>query len=166
MLKFELWDKKNKEMLGPFFLKDITTYERKPILKKDNRVIEIEEIGPRYLAKEVKASEKLKEMLDEQDELDKRIIKEKVLNWGNKVNHLNSLCTAISNETEELRDTAAWKWWSEDMGADWDESREELIDIFHFWLSAANLLGMDASDIYNKYMDKNEVNHCRQDGDY
>ena len=53
MLRFKLWDKQNEEMLGPFTLKDITTYERKPILKKDNRMIEIEEIGPRYLTNEI-----------------------------------------------------------------------------------------------------------------
>ena len=108
----------------------------------------------------------LQQMLDEQADLDQRIREEKNINFGYKVNELSSLCTAISNETEELRDTAAWKWWSEDMGADWDAARAELVDILHFWLSAANLLGMDAEDIYSEYMEKNEVNHDRQDGGY
>lgn len=49
MRKFQLWDKQKEEMLGPFTLRDIQTFERKPIIKKDNIIVEIDEIGPRYL---------------------------------------------------------------------------------------------------------------------
>ena len=109
---------------------------------------------------------KLQEMLDKQDELDERIRSKKHLASLSMADEINRICTAISNETEELRDTVPWKWWSLNDAMNREAAREELIDVFHFWLSAANLLGMDASDIYNKYMDKNEVNHNRQDGDY
>lgn len=56
---FKLFDKQEQELLGPFNLTDIeavVTRESKlndfcpkAVIKKDNRIIEIDEIGPRYL---------------------------------------------------------------------------------------------------------------------
>ena len=72
----------------------------------------------------------------------------------------------LSNEVEELRNTPPWKYWSRNEKFEREEAREEAINILHFLLQVFDELGMDASDIYNEYMEKNEVNHCRQDGDY
>jgi len=108
----------------------------------------------------------LKRMLEAQAELDKRIREERDLQWPTKSRQISSLCTAISNETEELRDLTDWKFWADNIELDRAKAKEELIDILHFWLSIANLLGMDAGEIEDVYFGKNEVNHERQDEGY
>jgi len=109
---------------------------------------------------------KLQKLLDRQAELDKRIREDRDLDWDDPQDELNDLCTAMANEVEELRDETSWKWWADDTKIDYDKATEELIDILHFWLSAANLLGMSAETIMETYLGKNEVNHERQDGGY
>lgn len=61
---------------------------------------------------------------------------------------------------------ASGKWWSDNSQMDYDKAIEELIDILHFWLSAANLLGLDAESIKAEYSDKNQVNFNRQEEGY
>ena len=109
---------------------------------------------------------KLQKLLDKQAELDERIREERDLKWDDPQSEMNDLCTAMANEVEELRDLTSWKWWADDTRIDYDEATEELIDILHFWLSAANLLGMDADSILETYLGKNETNHERQDEGY
>ncbi len=109
---------------------------------------------------------KLQKLLDKQAELDERIREDRDLEWDDPQDELNDLCTAMANEVEELRDECSWKWWADDTRIDYDEATEELIDILHFWLSAANLLGMDADSIMETYLGKNETNHERQDEGY
>ena len=38
--------------------------------------------------------------------------------------------------------------------------------MFHFLISAAQVLGMNADDVFSAYMKKNEVNFKRQDSGY
>jgi len=42
--------------------------------------------------------------------------------------------------------------------------KKEAIDIQHFLFSVYLMLGMDAEEGYNIYMDKNKKNHERQSG--
>ena len=42
----------------------------------------------------------------------------------------------------------------------------EVVDLFHFLISAAQVLGMSADDVYNAYLKKNAVNFQRQDSGY
>ena len=40
------------------------------------------------------------------------------------------------------------------------------MDLFHFLISMAQVLGMSADDVFNAYLKKNEVNFKRQDTGY
>jgi dimeric dUTPase (all-alpha-NTP-PPase superfamily) len=40
------------------------------------------------------------------------------------------------------------------------------VDLFHFLVSIAQVLGMGADDVYQAYVKKNQVNHQRQDSGY
>ena len=42
----------------------------------------------------------------------------------------------------------------------------EVVDLFHFLISAAEILGMSADDVFNYYEAKNKVNFQRQDTGY
>ncbi|MBU1695387.1 MAG: dUTP diphosphatase, partial [Verrucomicrobia bacterium] len=45
-------------------------------------------------------------------------------------------------------------------------ARVEVVDLFHFLISAAEVLGLTARDVHNLYLQKNKVNFRRQDAGY
>jgi len=75
-------------------------------------------------------------------------------------------CRAMSQELAELTDSVPWKWWAKYQKYDRQNARVEVVDLFHFLISLAQVLGMDAQDIHELYVKKNEVNFQRQDSGY
>lgn len=73
---------------------------------------------------------------------------------------------AISQETAELVDSVPWKWWAKYQKLDRQNARVEVVDMFHFLISMAQVLGMTAEDVFALYTAKNHVNHQRQDTGY
>ena len=86
---------------------------------------------------------------------------------------LNDYIAAASNELEELRDCTFWKHWCSEAKAgkrfaihDLQNARVEVIDLLFFWISLAQCVGLGAEDVYKIYLQKLDVNHKRQDGEY
>jgi dimeric dUTPase (all-alpha-NTP-PPase superfamily) len=86
---------------------------------------------------------------------------------------LNDYIIAASNELEELRNCTFWKHWCSEARSgrrfavhDLQNARVEVIDLLFFWISMAQCVGLSAEDVYGLYLQKLEVNHRRQDGDY
>jgi dimeric dUTPase (all-alpha-NTP-PPase superfamily) len=75
-------------------------------------------------------------------------------------------CRAMSQEIAELTDSVPWKWWARYQKFDEQNARVEVVDLFHFLISLAQVLGMSADDVFNAYLKKNEVNFRRQDSGY
>jgi dimeric dUTPase (all-alpha-NTP-PPase superfamily) len=75
-------------------------------------------------------------------------------------------CRAMSQEMAELTDSVPWKWWAKYQEFDEQNARVEVVDLFHFLISLAQVLGMSAADVFNAYVKKNEVNFKRQDSGY
>ncbi len=85
---------------------------------------------------------------------------------NSKVNEwLGKYLAALDDESRELREELPWKWWSKDY-LDMQNIRVEIIDQLHFWMSLALTAGLDADSVFNLYMQKNAVNHQRQEKDY
>lgn len=83
-----------------------------------------------------------------------------------KVNEwLGKYLTALEDESRELREELLWKWWSKDF-LDMQNIRVEIVDQLHFWISLALTAGMDAETVFSLYMQKNAVNHQRQESGY
>jgi dimeric dUTPase (all-alpha-NTP-PPase superfamily) len=83
-----------------------------------------------------------------------------------KVNEwLGKYQQALDDEGRELKEELLWKWWSKDH-LDMQNIRVEIIDQLHFWMSLALTAGMDADTVFKIYMQKNAVNHARQDNNY
>lgn len=83
-----------------------------------------------------------------------------------KVNEwLGKYLQAMDDESRELKEELLWKWWSKDH-LDMQNIRVEIIDQLHFWMSLALTAGMDADSVFKIYMQKNAVNHARQENDY
>lgn len=75
-------------------------------------------------------------------------------------------CRAMTQELAELTDSVPWKWWAKYQKFDEQNARVEVVDLFHFLISLAQVLGMSADDVFNAYTKKNEVNFKRQDSGY
>jgi dimeric dUTPase (all-alpha-NTP-PPase superfamily) len=75
-------------------------------------------------------------------------------------------CRAMSQEIAELTDSVPWKWWAKYQKFDAQNARVEVVDLFHFLISLAQVLGMSAEDVFQAYLKKNEVNFKRQDSGY
>jgi dimeric dUTPase (all-alpha-NTP-PPase superfamily) len=75
-------------------------------------------------------------------------------------------CRAMSQEIAELTDSVPWKWWARYQELDIQNARVEVVDLFHFLISTAQVLGMTAEDVFDAYVKKNEVNLKRQDDGY
>jgi len=83
-----------------------------------------------------------------------------------KVNEwLGKYLQAMDDESRELKEELLWKWWSKDH-LDMQNIRVEIVDQLHFWISLALTAGMDAESVFKVYMQKNAVNHQRQESGY
>jgi len=73
---------------------------------------------------------------------------------------------ALSQELAELTDSVPWKWWAKYQKFDLQNARVEVVDMLHFLISLAQVLGMSADDVFAAYLKKNQVNLQRQDSGY
>ncbi len=77
-----------------------------------------------------------------------------------------NFCRALSQEVAELVDSVPWKWWARYQTYDRDNARIEVVDLFHFLISLAQIVGLSARDVYDLYMKKNQLNFARQEQGY
>jgi dimeric dUTPase (all-alpha-NTP-PPase superfamily) len=83
-----------------------------------------------------------------------------------KTKWILNYCRAMTQEIAELTDSVPWKWWAKYQKFDEQNARVEVVDLFHFLISLAQVLGMSADDVFNAYVKKNEVNFKRQESGY
>ena len=72
-------------------------------------------------------------------------------------------CRAMGQEMAELTDSVPWKWWAKYQKFDEQNARVEVVDLFHFLINMAQVLGLSAADVFAAYVKKNEVNFKRQE---
>lgn len=102
-----------------------------------------------------------------QDQLNKRIgVDLNNLSAEEQTKWVLNYTRALTQETSELVDSVPWKWWAKYQEFDLQNARVEVVDLFHFLVSLAQVLGMTAEDVFQAYVKKNEVNHKRQDSGY
>ncbi len=75
-------------------------------------------------------------------------------------------CRAMSQEVAELTDRVPWKWWAKYQTFDRQNARVEVVDLFHFLISAAQVLCLNADEIFEAYTKKHQVNLDRQESGY
>ena len=103
--------------------------------------------------------DQLREMFSMQKALNLRIgVNTDSMTDEEKVKWLLNYCRAMTQEIAELTDSVPWKWWAKYQKFEEQNARVEVVDIFHFLISAAQVLGMSADDVYNAYLKKNAVN--------
>jgi dimeric dUTPase (all-alpha-NTP-PPase superfamily) len=111
--------------------------------------------------------DKLRELFRMQRALNERIgVRTEGMNEAEKTQWLLNYCRAMSQEIAELTDSVPWKWWAKYQKFDEQNARVEVVDLFHFLISLAQVLGMSADDVFQAYVRKNEVNFKRQETGY
>jgi dimeric dUTPase (all-alpha-NTP-PPase superfamily) len=71
---------------------------------------------------------------------------------------------AMISELAELIDEVNFKWWKNEKPVDVDKVKDELVDILHFFVSMCLKTGMNAQELFQRYLDKNKENFDRQNG--
>lgn len=111
--------------------------------------------------------DKLDQIFSMQEELNARIgVDTRNMNETEQTKWTLNYCRAMQQEMAELTDSVPWKWWAKYQEFDEQNARVEVIDLFHFLVSLAQVLGMSSDDILEAYIKKNEVNHNRQESGY
>ena len=111
--------------------------------------------------------DKLEEIFKMQYELNKRIgIDAAALGEEERIKWTLNYIRALQQEAAELTDSLPWKWWAKYQKFDIQNARVEVVDMLHFLISIAEVLGMKSEDFYQAYLKKNEINHKRQDSGY
>jgi len=111
--------------------------------------------------------DKFEELFRMQQSLNERIgVHTKGMNEEEQTKWLLNYTRAMTQELAELTDSVPWKWWAKYQKFDAQNAKVEVVDLFHFLISMAQVLGMSAEDVFNAYLKKNEVNFKRQDSGY
>jgi dimeric dUTPase (all-alpha-NTP-PPase superfamily) len=112
-------------------------------------------------------ADQFRELFRMQKALNERIgVHTEDMNEQEKTRWVLNYCRAMSQEIAELTDSVPWKWWAKYQKFDDQNARVEVVDLFHFLISLAQVLGMSADDVFNAYVKKNQVNFQRQDTGY
>ncbi len=111
--------------------------------------------------------DKFDEIFSMQDTLNKRIgVNTDGMSDEDKAKWVLNYTRAMQQEMSELIDSVPWKWWAKYQEFDEQNAKVEVVDLFHFLISLAQVLGMTPEDVYEAYLKKNKVNHERQDSGY
>lgn len=109
----------------------------------------------------------LREIFRMQTELNQRIgVRPAEMTEAEQQTWILNYCRALTQEIAELTDSVPWKWWAKYQEYDKQNARVEVVDLIHFVVSIAQVLGLSADDVYQLYLKKNEVNFKRQDSGY
>ena len=107
------------------------------------------------------------EIFELQEELNKRIgVNMNEMDDEDRTKWILNYIRAMQQELAELTDSVPWKWWAKYQEFDKQNARVEIVDLFHFLISLAQVMGMSAEDVYSAYLKKNKVNHDRQKSGY
>ena len=94
--------------------------------------------------------DQLRELFRMQKALNERIgVKTDTMTAEEKATWVLNYCRAMSQELAELTGSVPWKWWAKYQKFDEQNARVEVVDLFHFLISAAQVLGMSADDVFN-----------------
>ena len=111
--------------------------------------------------------DKMDEIFELQEKLNSRIgVNMNEMNDDDRTKWILNYIRAMQQELAELTDSVPWKWWAKYQDFDKQNAKVEIVDLFHFLISLAQVMGMSADDVYEAYLKKNKVNHNRQDSGY
>lgn len=112
----------------------------------------------------LEATDKLDRIFDMQRALDDEIVRLRSLDGIPRDVWLQKEVLAMISELAEVLDEVNFKWWKNPKPLDDDAVRNELVDVLHFFISMCLKSGMTASELFDRYCEKNRENFDRQYG--
>jgi len=111
--------------------------------------------------------DKLENIFELQDVLNRRIgVNMDEMNDEDRTKWILNYVRAMQQELAELTDSVPCKWWAKYQAFDKQNAKVEIVNLFHFLISLAQVMGMSADDVHEAYLKKNKVNHNRQESGY
>lgn len=108
----------------------------------------------------------LNEMFKKQVVLQERLNNFPFRNSKQRQEFINTQSLALIDEIMEAIRETPWKPWKKSAVYNEENFKEELIDCWHFLINLSLASGMSSKEVYKRYINKNRVNHERQDNNY
>jgi len=108
--------------------------------------------------------DKLNVIFKMQEEFDAEVIKKRNLENVTPKDWILKETLAMLSELSELISEVNFKWWKNEKEINWQNVKEELVDILHFFVSMCLKVNMTSEELYNLYIKKNKENFDRQRG--
>ena len=108
--------------------------------------------------------DKLQRIFYMQDLFNSDLVKNRHLEHITNEEWIQKQTLAMISELAELLDEVNFKWWKNPKELNYDNIKEELVDILHFFVSMCIKAGMSSDEMYEIYMKKNKENFDRQYG--
>lgn len=108
--------------------------------------------------------DKLDIIFDLQKKFDEDLINNRNLKHITSEKWIQMQTLAMISELAELLDEVNFKWWKNPKELNYDNIKEELVDILHFFTGMCLRVGMTSEELYQIYIDKNKENFDRQYG--
>jgi dimeric dUTPase (all-alpha-NTP-PPase superfamily) len=106
----------------------------------------------------------LQVIFDLQRKFDTEIVEKRNLKGISPDEWIQKEVLAMLSELAELLAEVNFKWWKNPKEINYENIKGELIDILHFFASMCIKIGMDAPEVYERYIEKNKENFLRQYG--
>ncbi|MHB1611205.1 MAG: dUTPase [Sulfobacillus sp.] len=107
--------------------------------------------------------DKLENIFAWQDKFNQKVRTERHLDFDQST-WVQKMGLALMVELGEVMEEAQYKWWKNPKPIDVPKLHEELVDVFHFFVSMCIDAGLDADGLYAGYLAKNQENFRRQEG--
>ena len=108
--------------------------------------------------------DKLATIFKMQKSFDDEVIERRNLQGISACEWLQKQTLAMVSELAELLDEVNFKWWKNPKEINYDNVKEELVDILHFFVGTCIKTGMDGNELLERYLAKNKENFDRQYG--
>lgn len=109
-------------------------------------------------------NDRLDKIFEMQKSLNDEIVETRGLSKGPTDEWIQRQILAMISELAEVMDEVNFKWWKNKKPINSDNLKEEIVDVFHFFVSMCLTAGMDAEELYQRYLAKNAENFNRQHG--
>ena len=97
--------------------------------------------------------DKFENIFELQDQLNRRIgVEMDKMNDEQRCKWILNYVRAMQQELAELTDSVPWKWWAKYQDFDKQNAKVEIVDLFHFLISLAQVMGMSADDVFQAYL--------------
>jgi len=108
--------------------------------------------------------DKLDEIFELQNKFDSFVTKNRNLESVTPKDWILKETLALISELSELISEVNFKWWKNEKEINWQNVKEELVDILHFFTSMCLKVNMTSEELHKLYLQKNKENFDRQNG--